>query len=563
MASLSSLLSVSPYSGCKIQPSVIPLNKRRSVNNYVSCKASNNGEDSVNKFDRRDMLFGLGNLYGVATLSGKDIALADDWSLSPDVHNCKPVKPSAVGKKMDCCPPKIKEIIEFTPPVVPTPRVRPAVHLMTPDQIADLEKGIQMMKMLPEDDPRSFAHQAKVHCAYCDDAYKQMDSTMDFQVHENALFFPFHRAYLYFFERILCHLLEKPDFAIPFWNWDAPPGMCMPKIYTKPSSSLYDENRDKCHQPPKLLNLNYGGKEVKDPEIVDFNLRWMNDQMSVETAKEFLGKVIKRGNGPENGSGSIETSPHNNIHIWVGDPEATIHGEDMGHFYSAGRDPLFYAHHANVDRMWNIWQKMKDRPRDHTDMDWLNSSFVLYDENRKAVRIKVSQCLDSKILGYVYQDVPIPWKDTPPIRRPKQERSLGNLPPTIDFPQILSSDITTMVDRPEVASPEDTINKNEVLVLEDVEYDPTLPLHFDVLLNVGDEGEDVRAGHIEFVGTFTNVPHGRTTYHKTSLHFVITKKIQQLGLEGDKKVAVKIVPNVNGGDRIKIGGIKIQLEDIE
>ena len=129
---------------------------------------------------------------------------------------------------MDCCPPKINKIIEFTPPVVPTLRVRPAVHLMTPDQIADLEKGIQTMKNLPEDDPRP-----KVHCAYCNDAYKQIDSTMEFQVHANALFFPFHRAYLYFFERILCHLLEKPDFAIPFWNWDAPPGMYMPQIYTK------------------------------------------------------------------------------------------------------------------------------------------------------------------------------------------------------------------------------------------------------------------------------------------------------------------------------------------
>ena len=128
----------------------------------------------------------------------------------------------------------------------------------------------------------------------------------------------------------------------------------------------------------------------------------MNAQMSVETAKEFLGVVIKRGNCLEDhGSGSIEMSPHNNIHNWVGDPEATIQGENMGHFHSARKDPVFYAHHANVDRMWNIWQKMKDQPRDHTDPDWLNSSFVLYDENRKAVRIKVSQCLDSKILGYV------------------------------------------------------------------------------------------------------------------------------------------------------------------
>ncbi|CAK9327423.1 unnamed protein product, partial [Citrullus colocynthis] len=163
-----------------------------------------------------------------------------------------------------------------------------------------------------------------------------------------------------------------------------------------------------------------------------------------------------------------------------------------------------------------------------------------------------------KKLGYVYQDVEIPWWNARPVLRPiPWIRTKQFKPPRINFPQILNSDITTLVERPG-----ERMNKTEVLVIEDVEYDPTLPLHFDVLLNVGDEGKDVGPGNIEFVGTFTNIPHGHETHEKTSLHFVITKDVYELGLEGDKDLVVKIVPNVNG-DRIKIGGIKIQLEDVE
>lgn len=51
---------------------------------------------------------------------------------------------------------------------------------------------------------------------------------VELQVHSSWLFFPFHRWYLYFFERILGKLIDDESFAIPFWNWDAPEGMKMP-----------------------------------------------------------------------------------------------------------------------------------------------------------------------------------------------------------------------------------------------------------------------------------------------------------------------------------------------
>ena len=52
----------------------------------------------------------------------------------------------------------------------------------------------------------------------------------------------------------------------------------------------------------------------------------------------FFGKAFRAGETSDPGDGSIETSPHTNVRRWTGDPNES-HEEDMGSFYSAGRDP--------------------------------------------------------------------------------------------------------------------------------------------------------------------------------------------------------------------------------
>lgn len=50
--------------------------------------------------------------------------------------------------------------------------------------------------------------------------------------------------------------------------------------------------------------------------------------------------------------GYVEAGPHGAVHFWAG--ISTL--EDMGVAYSAGRDPLFFGHHGNLDRLWNVWR---------------------------------------------------------------------------------------------------------------------------------------------------------------------------------------------------------------
>jgi polyphenol oxidase len=105
-----------------------------------------------------------------------------------------------------------------------------------------------------------------------------------------------------------------------------------------------------------------------------------------KTPELFMGAAYRAGDKSGQGQGSLENVPHGNIHFWTGDQNQP-NGEDMGNFYSAGRDPIFFAHHANVDRMWYVWKKLRGKHQDFTDPDWLNTEFLFYDENAQLVHI--------------------------------------------------------------------------------------------------------------------------------------------------------------------------------
>lgn len=139
--------------------------------------------------------------------------------------------------------------------------------------------------------------------------------------------------------------------------------MVIPPIYTNEKSPLYDCFRDKIHQPPTLVDLNYS-KNNDGSASVENNLCVVYKSVVScgKTPSVFLGKPFHPGEEPNNSAGSVESVPHTPGHIWTGDRNQP-NGEDMGRFYSAGRDPIFYSHHANVDRMLNISKTIKGGKR--------------------------------------------------------------------------------------------------------------------------------------------------------------------------------------------------------
>ncbi|KAL3741867.1 hypothetical protein ACJRO7_017353 [Eucalyptus globulus] len=551
---------------------------RRST---ISCKAPSNDDSEQNplsaKFDRRNVLIGLGGFYGAVGLRSDPFALADPIS-APDLTKCGKADLPAGVKATNCCPPPTTKILDFKLPSSNSPlRVRPAAHLADKDYIAKYAKAIELMKALPADDPRSFMQQANVHCAYCDGAHHQVGfPNLELQVHNSWLFFPFHRYYLYFYEKILGSLIGDPTFALPYWNWDAPDGMKMPALFADPKSSLYDANRNPKHAPPMLVDLDYNGEDptTSNQDQLSSNLTIMYRQMvsNGKSAKLFFGSDYRAGDDADPGAGSLENIPHGPVHVWCGDNRQP-NLEDMGNFYSAARDPIFFSHHSNVDRMWTVWKTLGgSRRTDFTDPDWLNAAFLFYDENAQAVRVKVKDCLETTNLGYVYQDVDIPWlksKPTPRKIAKKVAKAFGKVAhaaeiprPIVQFPVKLDKVVRTLVKRPkQKRSKKEKEEEEEVLVIEGIEFERDAFVKFDVYIN--DEHDSLSSpDQTEFAGSFVNVPHKHKHHKKmkTRLRLGITDLLEDLVCEDDDEILVTLAPKY-AGDQVTVGNIKIEFVD--
>nr|BAP82256.1 polyphenol oxidase [Setaria italica]BAP82267.1 polyphenol oxidase [Setaria viridis] len=528
----------------------------------LSCKATNGG----GRVDRRDVLLGLGGAVagGLATSHGGGALAAPIQA--PDLQDCHPPNIPDSAPDLSCCLTSRTgtEIVDFKPPPASAPlRVRPAAHLVDQEHLAKYERAVSLMKQLPDDDPRSFGQQWRVHCAYCDAAYDQVGfPNLDLQIHNCWLFFPWHRFYLYFHERILGKLINDDTFALPFWNWDAPDGMALPAIYANMSSPLYDERRNPAHQPPFTLDLDYSGTDSTIPreQQIDQNLRIMYRQMisSAKKTELFFGQPYRQGDQPDPGAGSVENVPHGPVHVWTGNPSLP-NGEDMGNFYSAARDPAFFAHHGNVDRMWYIWNGLRPGNTGFTDADWLDAAFLFYDEDARLVRVRVRDCLDPSALRFTYQDVGLPWLNAkPPSETGSPAPATGALPAT------LSQTVRVAVTRPRTSrSRREKEEEEEVLCVEGIEVADHLKfVKFDVFVNVPSQSGAATPAAAECAGSVALTPHavrpgegGRAV--RTAARFGICDLLDDIGADGEKTIVVSLVPRC-AGDTVTVGGVRIQ-----
>jgi Protein of unknown function (DUF_B2219)/Common central domain of tyrosinase/Polyphenol oxidase middle domain len=77
----------------------------------------------------------------------------------------------------------------------------------------------------------------------------------------------------------------------------------------------------------------------------------------------------------------------------------------------AARDPLFWVHHANVDRLWMEWLRKKEGRANPSETDlvgkfWYQPQFEFYDENKKKVRMSAKDVIETTKLEYIYDMYP-------------------------------------------------------------------------------------------------------------------------------------------------------------
>src|SRR4051794_35429890 len=99
-----------------------------------------------------------------------------------------------------------------------TPGVRENVADMDADHpvLASYRKAIGAMKKLRDTNPLSWTFQANMHGAKADAGANE---GWRWCMHGNWWFLPWHRGYLFYFEKIVRKLAEDDNFRLPYWAW--------------------------------------------------------------------------------------------------------------------------------------------------------------------------------------------------------------------------------------------------------------------------------------------------------------------------------------------------------
>jgi len=216
--------------------------------------------------------------------------------------------------------------------------------------------------------------------------------------------------YLYYFERIVRKAVldggGQTDFSLPYWNYDRPfPGNTLPLAYRTPTLPDGTANPLFVPSPRRSAALINGGQL---PSTATSDAAAMaNTAFSLPS---FLPTFGGGRIGPAHFGGALgllESTPHNVMHPTIGGPQV---GQCAGGLMTdpscAALDPIFWLHHANIDRLWNKWLGLGGGRANPTEAAWLTQSFVFRDETGAAVTLTGAEVVDSAAqLGYTYDDV--------------------------------------------------------------------------------------------------------------------------------------------------------------
>ena len=262
--------------------------------------------------------------------------------------------------------------------------VRRAVGQMQSDNpaLASYRLAVERMKALPASDPRNWNRIAQTHVDFCP--------------HGNWFFLPWHRAYVVAFERLCRQLSGDPNFVLPYWDWTAqrqlPPAFTAPTVAGR-RNALFDATRD---MGP--------GDQVRTSAVGERVIA----RLMAETSFELFGSTRPGGQNSTEArwqrargrTTALEAGPHNTVHEAV--------GGDMARMISP-RDPIFWLHHANVDRLWARWNALGGRNPSNplwTQFRFANAFVQPRGQGTMPWNAGVADVLDHRAIGYTYPDLP-------------------------------------------------------------------------------------------------------------------------------------------------------------
>lgn len=234
--------------------------------------------------------------------------------------------------------------------------------------LASYRKAVKAMQALPASDPRSWIYQAAIHGT----TLSPPKTAWNTCTHGTIFFWSWHRMYLYWFERIARKMSGDPNWALPYWNWSSPSERQLPAAFRDTTSVLYTVNRDPA--------MNDGTGSLPGTDV------------SFSAAFAFTSFA--------SANGSIQGTPHGDVHVDI--------GGWMGSVPTAGQDPIFYLHHCNIDRLWNLWLAQGGGRADPLgDAAWKSTKFTFFDENGTQLQMTGCEVLRAaQQLNYRYEGEP-------------------------------------------------------------------------------------------------------------------------------------------------------------
>lgn len=408
--------------------------------------------------------------------------------------------------------------------------------------------AVAAMRERDPSDPTSWSYQAAMHGT---DATPPEPLWNGCQ-HGTWFFLAWHRMYLFFFERIVREAViaagGPSDWALPFWDYGAGGRQAtIPLPFREPANGDGAENalfvaerRDGINEglaiPPALASP------------------------AVAMARPAFTGVAELGGGVTpvgqfwSATGRLEQTPHNDVHVVVG-------GRDgwMADPMTAAQDPIFWLHHANIDRLWSAWAAEPGHA-DPSDPRWTGQAFSFFDADGKPVQLTGAEIGDTiGQLGYTYEPAP-----TAPRERLEVAVSTSNPGPeraemvgASEQPLQLvgaPAGVTVPIDRRALESVrglESTREPHVYLNVEDIEAERNPGTVYGIYVNLPDgaspeEAERHHVGNVSFFGVErARDPRGDEHAHGLRVTLEISQLVRELTAQGgwdDEQLRVSFRP---------------------
>jgi tyrosinase len=283
-------------------------------------------------------------------------------------------------------------------------------------------RAVREMRTRDMSDPASWRFQAAVHEFRLDGSNRFWDQCQ----HNSWFFLPWHRWYLLYFEEFVAKTVVDlggpADWSLPYWNYSENLTVNL-KARVLPPAFRDDKMPDGSDNPLRIDERSKAANDGND--VTD------DDGISLACLKERQFESV----GPD-GFGSPRTGFHHagggtNLTALEAIPHASIHGAVggvgfMSRFNTAPLDPIFWLHHCNIDRLWEVWIRRDSAHTNPPSKEWMDDVSFSFQTIGGTQTKTARGVVDTVALGYQYEDMSDPIAARGTVAAAATEISLMN-----------------------------------------------------------------------------------------------------------------------------------------